>query len=313
MKKIALLLSTYNGEHYLEQLLNSILSQSYTDFKLFIRDDGSRDRTIKIINKYCTKYVHFNFVNGDKIKNIGVVKSFDMLLKAALLDKDIGYFMFVDQDDIWLPHKIEYSLKGIENMDKDNIIPLLFHTDLSVVNKDLMVLSKSLWEYQNLNPAKCKLNNILVQNNVTGCAMIINRPLAEISLPIPKEAIMHDWWIALIAASFGNIGWDREVTIQYRQHGNNSVGAKKLSLLGLSKKLQEPSVVGKTIIQGCALLEQFEERMPKNKKLLVENYILLTKLNRLQRVKAVMNNSFYKTGLLRNLGFLYLLLFKKAL
>lgn len=315
MEKVALLLSTYNGERYIEALLASLVNQSYQDFVLYIRDDGSTDQTPQILATFCQRYEHFLFVNEGEKENLGVIQSFSYLVEIALTNEEIGYLMFVDQDDIWLPEKIEYSLEQIQQMEQENgeKTPLLFHTDLQVVDENLEVLCDSFWKYQKINPARCAFHQLLVQNNVTGCSMIINRSLAEMILPIPIGAIMHDRWIALVAAAFGKIGWSEKTTIQYRQHSHNSVGAKKPSVSNMYKKINEPSVIGKTIVQAEAFLEKYKDALSDQNKIILEQYISLKTASRWKRLKIVHQHRFYKNGWLRNLGMFYLLSMKKDL
>lgn len=316
MRKVALLLSTYNGEKYINELLTSLINQSYQDYWLYIRDDGSTDKTPFLIKQFSENRENVIFINERNRKNLGIIQSFSQLLKIALQNKEIDYFMFVDQDDIWLPHKVEYSLTKIQEMERENgaSMPLLFHTDLEVVDENLKVINKSFWEYQKLDPKRSKLHQLLVQNNVTGCAAIINRSLAERVVPIPLGAIMHDRWIALAAAAFGKIGWSKEVTIQYRQHSKNSVGAKKLlSLKNMYRKISEPNVIGKTVTQAEIFFEKYKQTLSNHDKMILEQYILLKNANRLKRLEIVFRHHLYKNGWLRNLGMIYLLLRKKEL
>lgn len=138
MKKILILISTYNGEKYLKEQLDSIFSQSYKDFEIIARDDGSSDETINILKSYNIKIL-------DTDKNLGAKLSFSTLLNDAVTNTDRGYFMFCDQDDIWKSDKIEKTITTMKELEKENTdLPLLVHTDLEVVDEKLNVLNKIL-------------------------------------------------------------------------------------------------------------------------------------------------------------------------
>ena len=148
--------------------------------------------------------------------------------------------MFCDQDDVWFPDKIAVTLGKMQELEgrHGGERPLLVHTDMKVADGNLRVVADSLWRYQKSDPVRGEaLNRLLVQNCATGCSMMINRALCDLALPIPAEAMMHDWWLVLVAAAFGTIGHCAEPTLLYRQHGANDVGAKKWSLADLVPQL----------------------------------------------------------------------------
>ena len=141
--KVCVLLSTYNGEKFLEKQLNSLFSQTYKNFDLLIRDDGSNDNTINILEKY-----KINYLKG---KNIGVIKSFFKLLEIAL-HKEYEYFLFCDQDDIWELDKIEKQLFFISS--KNQKLPILVHSDMQIIDEKDKIISESFFKFSKLNPKK---------------------------------------------------------------------------------------------------------------------------------------------------------------
>ena len=149
--------------------------------------------------------------------------------------------MFCDQDDVWNNDKIEKTYKKMQELEKlyGDSIPLLAHTDLEVVNEKLETLSFSMWKSEHINPRANTLNKLLMQNTITGCTMMINRTLAMKSLSISSKAIMHDWWIGLVATAFGKIGFIEESTMRYRQHGRNDTGAKNYDYKFIINKLKK--------------------------------------------------------------------------
>lgn len=172
MRKVAVLLSTYNGANYIKELLDSILSQTYENFTVIIRDDFSTDNTLSIINSYTDNRVMV--ISGDK--NLGSKRSFFELAKNS---NNYDYYMFCDQDDIWINNKIELSVKEMEKLDSSN--PILIYSDAFVTNKDLNIIHNSFIHYQKLPPRiKNNWKDLLSQNVIQGCTMCFNNKAKEI-------------------------------------------------------------------------------------------------------------------------------------
>jgi glycosyltransferase involved in cell wall biosynthesis len=225
--KIAILLSTFNGALYLEQQLDSVLSQTYNDWVLYIRDDGSKDKTIEIINSYVVKYPLKIKLISDALGNLRSASSFMHLLSIVKSD----YYMFCDQDDVWLPFKIEMTYSHIKELELNNPNnAALIFTDLFVVDANLEVINSSMWNYSKINPDNAKdFYRTTCLSSVTGCTIMFNNLMKQKVLPYPKVARMHDWWISLNAIHFGLVDYVSTPTIQYRQHNTNVLGAEKLS------------------------------------------------------------------------------------
>jgi len=291
--KIAILLSTYNGEKYLKALLESLFLQTYKDFVIIVRDDGSSDNTLNILKNYLSTGKIYLLEDNN---NYGIKKSFEILLKTALKE-NIDYFMFCDQDDVWKMNKVEISFQKI----KYKKTPFLLHTDLEVVDKNLRVIDDSFWHYQSINPMKNKLNNMLMQNTVTGCSMIINRPLAEKIVTIPNESIMHDWWISLVASAFGKIEYVNYSSILYRQHSQNNVGATKFDIHFIFKKLFSNSL-NNLFRQAAVFYNTYFYDFSLNQKILLEEFIDLPNKNFLEKRKTLLKYDFFKHGIIRNIG-----------
>ncbi|MFT7470188.1 MAG: glycosyltransferase involved in cell wall biosynthesis [Kiritimatiellia bacterium] len=234
--KIAVLLSTYNGEKFLAEQLDSLLAQSHKNFILVVRDDGSRDRTVSILESYAGDHpdrIHLLSRDG---KNMGASAGFAFLVDYVLKNKEsLGlkstYMMFCDQDDTWYPQKIEKLLAAMltTEADNDSTLPIIVHSDLEVVSEQNTVIAKSLISYQGLEIERNSFPNLVISNLVTGCTALINESLAEKALPIPENAIMHDWWLALVATAFGKLVYLDIPLVHYRQHGNNTIGAKEFT------------------------------------------------------------------------------------
>lgn len=241
--KVSILLATYNSEKFLEEQLNSLVRQTYSDWNLYIRDDGSVDNTLKIIEEYKSKDNRIIVLRDDD-NGLGAAKSFLKLLKSVESD----YFFFCDHDDVWFDNKIEISMKKIFSMEGFEPRPLIVHSDLTVVDDKLEVIHPSFWKSSAIKPEVIG-NKTFIQvfNCVTGCTMLINKEAKEVSFPIPRSGVpMHDWWIAIqVLKNNGEIVFLNESTIKYRQHGSNEVGARTVGrkyifdkIIGLKQTLQ---------------------------------------------------------------------------
>ncbi len=240
---IDILMSTFNGERYLGEQVGSILGQSFTEFRLIVRDDGSSDDTLALIEEFCREDERITLLR-DGEGNVGLRRSFMRLLEAS----EGEYFMFADQDDVWLPDKIERSIAAIKELEGSSAAsePLLVFTDLKVVNEQLETIDESLWHYQRLRPEISQdWKRLLAQNVVTGCTILANRAAARASLPFVLPEMMHDHWVAVNAARHGKIGYISEHTVLYRQHASNAEGSRDFGLkyaagksLGLGERIE---------------------------------------------------------------------------
>lgn len=301
--KIAILLSTYNGQKYIQEQLDSLKNQTYRNFVLFIRDDCSKDHTVQEVEHYYAD--NGEIVIVPSMKNVGPKTSFSLLLDFALDHGDYQYFMFMDQDDFWLPDKIEQTLIKMKGLERDYpITPILVHTDLKVVDQNLQMLSESFWSYININPTTNSLNRIMIQNVVTGCTMMFNRQLGELSKSIPSDAIMHDWWIALVASTFGKIGLVNTSTILYRQHNSNSIGAKKLSINSALDKMIERNFLQPIVSQANAFYIKYEQRLQSEQREILLAIRALNSCSPFKRIYYIFKYRLFKNGVLRNIGFI---------
>ena len=220
---IDILLSTYNSEKYLMEQIQSYINQTYSDWRLIVRDDGSTDETLKILNKLAETYQDkIIFYRGN---NIGTIKSFEWLLAKS----EAEYIMLSDHDDVWMENKIEVTLLKMKELEtKHANKPLLVFTDLRVVNENLELVNESFWKYARLDvKSSSDLNYLGVCNCINACTIMINKKAKEICLPFSDKAKMHDAWIALKVCKYGEIGYVDKPTILYRQHSKNLFGANK--------------------------------------------------------------------------------------
>lgn len=223
---VDILLATYNGAAFLAEQLDSLLAQSYSDWHLLVRDDGSTDGTLAILQDYADRFPDQLTILCDG-QRLGAKASF-----AALMARSTAsYVAFCDQDDVWLPHKLARLLEIIRAVEAElpAPAPVLAHCDLELVDEDSRTLAPSFWRFQGIQAERNAVEQLLVENTVTGCAAVFNRALLERALPIPEAAYMHDFWLALIASATGRILVLDEPLVRYRQHGSNTVGAVSLS------------------------------------------------------------------------------------
>jgi len=295
---IIILLSTYNGEKYLKEQLDSLYKQTYKNIKIIVRDDGSTDKTLDILQSYDVCLLKSN-------GNIGVKRSFSLLLEYAIENTNADYFMFCDQDDVWKEDKVEKTLAKMEELEQQcKNIPILVHTDLVLVNEKLEVIHPSFWEHEYIIPGINSFNRLLMQNTITGCTVMINRKLAQFSLPISEEIIMHDWWIGLVASKFGKIDFVKNPLILYRQHANNSIGAQTFTLEHIVNKIFEKDIMSKNIIQAKAFLNQYRDRLDKDTIAILEEFTDIESKSFLQKRTIFLKYKLLKQGFLRNIGLL---------
>lgn len=214
MKKVIVLMSTYNGEKYVTEQLESIIKQSYQDVEVYVRDDGSSDGTVEILEKY-RKTGQINLIEGE---NIGFINSFFELIKHA---PSADYYAFSDQDDIWKSEKIERAVDLLDREDGGK--PLLYFSDYDYYDQDMKFVGRC--KSHKRGPS---FRNSLVDCISLGISCVFNKTTCELMKErIPNKCCGHDWWVYMICAGLGSVIYDKNSYIQYRRHSNNvSPGGK---------------------------------------------------------------------------------------
>jgi glycosyltransferase involved in cell wall biosynthesis len=295
MAHIDILLATFNGSKYIKKQLDSLYKQTYQDFNTIARDDNSTDNSLEVLKFYDIEMM-------SQGKNLGPKGSFSALLNYAL-KSDSQYFMFCDQDDIWQADKVEKTLKKMEELEnRFGDIPLLVHTDLEVVDEELNTIDASFWHFEQINPNMNDFNRLLMQNTITGCTVMINRKLAELAMPVPDGAIMHDWWLGLVASKFGKIDFVDEALIKYRQHTQNSIGAKGFGIGHIINKIFTAMNLTPHQKQAKAFLENYRENLDAVTIEMLEEFSSLESKSFWQKRKVLLKYKLLKQGFLRNLG-----------
>lgn len=214
---IDILLSTYNGQRYLEAQLNSLFSQTYSNWKLLIRDDASTDGTMEIIQHFQNKHPDKLFLISNPEGNVGFALSYLKLMKYS----DADYLMFCDQDDVWNSDKIEKLVKHISENEKEN--PYLAFADSIIVNDKREIIYQSYAQLTGLNYRKGQ-QIYLLKNYIPGCNFIFNKKLKQKALEVNFAMPVHDFWLLMIAAAIGKVGFVNEPLMQYRLHPGNAIG-----------------------------------------------------------------------------------------
>lgn len=305
---VAILMSTYNGAKYLEEQIQSIINQSYPDWHLYIRDDGSTDDTPKIINKYAEKDTRITFFNQDNIKNIGINRSFLQLLSETSAD----LYMFSDQDDVWQKNKVSLSVKAMKEKNNANQ-PACVFTELQVVDKELIPL-----RLMNNGNIWFDFPHFLFGNCVTGCTMMINQQLKtklKLDLTNIDKIYLHDWWIALITSAIGKLIYIKEPTILYRQHGDNVEGSKKNNLFTLSSRALHLQSEEKAMLKMFLMDQEFQKLFAKQvtgvNKQYLDGYVkLLGNCSFINRLKLIITLPPKRLHLKGRLLFSYMILCK---
>lgn len=308
--RLEVLLATYNGARFLGEQLQSLLAQTVSSFRILVRDDGSVDGTAEILRDHAQRFPDRIVLLPTGKTTLGPAGNFTRLLEHSTAD----YVLFSDQDDVWLADKVEITLAKMRELEARHgpATPLLVHTDLKVVAADLQPLGESFWAYQHLVPVVAEhLNRLLVQNVITGCTTMVNRPLVRLAAPVPEGAIMHDWWLGLTAAAFGQIGHLSQPTVLYRQHGANDTGAQAWGASYIlrqayrffdNQELQES--LRQTQRQAGLFLARFADRLDHAQHEAVRTYAQLEQASFLMRRWLILKHGYYKVGWIRNLALL---------
>lgn len=214
-------MAAYNGEKFLRQQLDSIVSQTHTHLEIVICDDQSTDVTYKILQEYAALDDRIKLYINDT--NLGPIKNFEKALSICSGE----YIVLADQDDIWMPNKAATMLDYLKDAD-------IILSDCHIINENSTVLFDSFFEQNN---SKSGLINNLFKNSYIGCCMAFNRKILAKALPFPSNIPMHDWWIGLIGETYGESIFCKEKLIAYRRHETNASASAGISKYGLLKKV----------------------------------------------------------------------------
>lgn len=303
-KDIAILLSTFNGDKYLETQIRSIINQTYQNWILYVRDDGSNDQTTTILKKYSGIDSRIMYNHQDH-ENLGVSASFFKLLNNA----EASYYMFCDQDDFWKKDKVEKTLKFMVNVDNKNI-PVLVHTDLSIVDSNLDIIEKSMKH----NKVSSNFKDVIFNNSVTGCTVIFNNKLKYyMKNTDPKNIYMHDWWCSLVASYFGKIYFMNQQTILYRQHKNNVVGTNNNIIERVLNKFSSKNIYVLIKRSGLHQLSYFSKlfshKISKEDKIMIEFLLNIKNKSVINKIRYIKKYQFSSIDFFRTLMLYFYFIF----
>lgn len=320
---IEILLATYNGERFLPEQIESITSQSFKDYYILASDDNSSDCTFEILRSY-------ESVLGERITVVqsnthSAKENFYNLLDTA----DAEYIALCDQDDFWESDKLEKSLKAVQRLERKygKETPILVHSDLEIVDENLNSKNKKMSELTGISEAvkyakkeskylytistEKSFSRYLVENNITGNTVIINKALLDI-YKRPEVSFMHDWWLGLIAFTFGKVGYLNECLVKYRQHESNELGAKNPLELHNIKKRNKQRIRENydcMFAQVEEFLRLYKDELGKSR--LADTYFARKYLNafanmksknRVSKIRDILKYSFFKSSKILTIG-----------
>src|SRR2546430_15714218 len=298
---IDVLLATYNGARYLRPKIESVLNQKEVSFRVLVRDDGSVDETPAIIEHY-KRLRPECIVHLGGSDNLGVIGNFAHLLGEATAP----YVALCDQDDIWEPHKLRILLETMHDLEERHGIdtPLLVHCDLRVVDDALRERHSSYWRFAGVYPSRSSLPRLLLKNTIAGCASLANKALVRLALPVPRAALMHDYWLALVACAAGHVGAVEEPLMLYRQHERNTIGARPYDWRSFVDRITDGLAhwdLSALRRQAAALSERCHEVMTAENRALIDDFVDLPRRNWIGQRWFLLHHGIVMPGLMRNL------------
>lgn len=294
---VVVLLATFDGSRYLRQQLDSIAAQSHRHWRLVVADDGSADDTLKIVQSFSE--LHPDRVTMVRGGPVGSARdNFFRLLRVA---EPAPYYAFCDQDDVWSVDKLEHLVhrcRQIEALHHEK--PCLVYSDLTVVDADLGLLNPSFMDQVRARPHDITYKTLLAENAIPGCAMLFNAALADVFRAREFDetgAIMHDWWIALLAATIGHISYVSTALVNYRQHATNTLGSVERSGFAfvLSKLLRgDRSAALKTYAQAAAFLGTYSDLLDPTVREEMGAFASLHDRNKFERIRLILKHGTLK-------------------
>lgn len=293
-----ILLATHNGARFLREQIESILAQTYVGWQLLISDDASVDDTRAIAKFYARRDSRIVLVSDTN--HGSPAANFLSLLKIS----DADVLLLCDQDDYWEADKVERLVAAFPN--PSSRVPFLVGSDALVVDRDLRPIARSFLESARISTEDLGLGKILAQNPVLGCTTAFNRALRDRALHADLDSsqiIMHDWWLALVAAGFGTLTLVPNRLVRYRQQGNNHVGAFDYSL----KSLVAASAAGRQktmriVRQAAHFRSCYEGQLPSSVARALDSFLDTFEAPPCLRPYRLAKGGHLKTGFVRLLG-----------
>jgi glycosyltransferase involved in cell wall biosynthesis len=271
---VRVLLSTYNGERYLQAQLDSLVAQDYPNMSIVIRDDGSTDRTLGLLEAFAAQQPNTHLYIGD---NLGAAGSFLHLLACPAPPG--AFFAFCDQDDVWLPGKVGRAVDVLCRQSRPDLT--LYFSRLEYVDSVLNRIGTSP------PPRHLDFANAVVENHMAGCTQVFGFGVRKRMLEAdPGEVAMHDWWAYLVATAFGSVVFDPTPSILYRQHDANVSQWERSSFTRARRRAEEflrrwqSSRPGfRSLNQAAAFHDTYGAALPEEKAALIRRLIALRPSN----------------------------------
>lgn len=305
---VLVLLSTYNGQKYIPEQLDSLILQEEVNLTILIRDDGSKDNTIEILNHYKEENTNIELLFEE---NIGAAKSFYRLMDYAMKHyPHYDYYAFCDQDDVWRPEKLKDL---IEEADKSSNRYKLVYSNVYVTDEKLNI-KKEL----NKNPQISIYSNIVASGQL-GCTQLFNYALLEKACIISLQTInndylpLHDGWISLVAFSLnGEVMYCKKPTMYYRQHSSNVVGNKNSNILKtITRRIKRFYATPNRKSLKCQYVLMYLNNEISEKNRYILEQCAWYKKSILRRMKLAFNSSYYENDFIKNCGFTLSVIFGK--
>lgn len=293
MKTIAVLMSTYNGELYLRAQIDSVLSQKGVELLLIIRDDGSSDSTVSILQEYAE-------LNDNIIllleTNCGAEESFNKLCQYASKHLSTDYYAFCDQDDVWDSDKLKIAIDALEKYNIDS--PNLYFSNLRMVDEELNYIR----DFYTPNEVFVDKSKSLVQIFTYGCTCVFNRKALEYYCNVANKTF-HDNWVYVICSYLGNVVYDPIGHIQYRQHSNNLSGHQKRGVSLTIKRIKRlfKGNLGHDFEIMARQLLSFKEQLKKEDFRLIHK-VATYRSDLLSRLYLFFSSSYATRGLFKNIA-----------
>ncbi len=305
---VEVVLATWNGARFLPEQVGSLCQQRHPISRVLVGDDGSVDGAPAVLRQCWPGDAAVALVELPPSRRLGPAANFSRLLSATTAE----LVLLSDQDDVWSLDKVSRLLAAAQGVgiERGCDHPLLVVHDLSLIDADGQLIAPSFWRHQRFNPEHGRrFGTLLTMNSFPGCAMLANRALLRLALPIPAAAIMHDWWLALVAAACGSIVVVDEPLVQYRQHPGNAVGASDQGFVGRLRAGQWGAVGLRQRAWRLAVAQARElrrRRLPLSQaaQRQLRVFASLPFRRSTGRVLSLVRHRIGKTGLLRHLGFL---------
>ncbi|AMY12963.1 Putative glycosyltransferase EpsE [Luteitalea pratensis] len=300
---VDVLLAAYNGERHIGQQIESLLSQTYPHWRLRIRVDGGTDNTLQICRNFADRVPDKIQVLEDDLGNVGVLRSFNRLLAS----REAPYVMFCDQDDLWLPQKIELTVAAMRQLEQEvgASTPILVHTDSVIVDEHLQQIAPSALKFSHRKPYS-GLGRACMELSLYGHQVMLNDPLIKLSGSIPEGFVSWDWWFPLVAMTFGRVHRiDKSMTLWRRHREVLSHNKKHAPSTYARMRLSDCRRKVHISLHQCEMfLDRFRDQLPPTRLAFFEGVAKIRGANFLMRRLLIIRYRLFKTGLLKTFGVL---------